>query len=101
MDKYSGWPEVTKLRFFDTNAVTDAFEKLIQTFGIPERIRTNGGQQFRSEFKTWCEKWGIEPVTPSPHHHKYNCHAEQAVRQMKNLLKKAPRDLGKALLEFR
>ena len=74
MDKYSGWPEVTKLRFFDTNAVTDAFEKLIQTFGIPERIRTNGGQQFRSEFKTWCET-RLEILSRDPRRPRYykNC----------------------------
>ena len=89
------------MRCLDTKAVTEVFEKLFKTFGIPEKVRTDGGPKFRGEFKNWCEEWGIEHVTSSPHHHQSNCHAEQAAHQLKNLLKKAPKDLGRALLEFR
>ena len=90
------------LKFLDTKAVTDQLERMFQTHGLPECIRTDGGLQFRSEFRDWCQTWGIQPIKSSPNHPQSNGHAEQAVRQMKDLLKRTPgHSLGQALLELK
>ena len=67
-----GWPEVAQLRHLDTKAVTNEFESLFLTFGVPNKIRTDGGRHYRSKLKGWCQSWGVTPVTSSPHHHQSN-----------------------------
>ena len=49
-DRYSGWPKVEQLTYLDTNAIIKTLEGIFETFGIPERIRTDGGPQFRQDF---------------------------------------------------
>ena len=95
-DRYSGWPEVKQLTHLDTHSIT-------KTFGIPERIRSDGGPQFRQDFASWCQDLGMVHELTSPYHPEANGHAEQAVGAMKKLLKKtgSRRQLGEALLEYR
>ena len=102
-DRYSGWPEVVQLTYLDTNAIIKTLERIFETFGIPERIRTDGGPQFRQDFANWCRELGIIHELTSPYHPEANGHAEQAVGAMKKLLKKtgSRRQLGEALLEYR
>ena len=71
--------------------------------GKPERIRSDGGPQFRSEFTQWCKKQGIVHELSSAYHHESNGHAEVAVREMKKLLAKTSnfKEFRKGLREFR
>ena len=104
VDRFSGWPNVEKLKKLDTSAVTSQLEDWNYDFGKPERLRTDGGPQFRSEFKEWCEENGIIHELSSPEHHQSNGHAENAVKHMKYLLGKVKGDwpsFRKALLEYR
>ena len=102
-DRYSGWPEVKQLAHLDTHSITKTLEEIFETFGIPERIRSNGGPQFRQDFENWCQDLGMVHELTSPYHPEANGHAEQAVGAMKKLLKKtgSRRQLGEALLEYR
>ena len=88
-DRYSGWPEVKQLAHLDTHSITKTLEEIFETFGIPERIRSDGGPQFRQDFANWCQDLGMVHELTSPYHPEANGHAEQAVGAMKKLLKKA------------
>ena len=50
-DRYSGWPFVTKLSSLVTKAITNALDSWFLEHGRPQRIRSDGGPQFREEFK--------------------------------------------------
>jgi len=57
------------------------------TFGIPEKIFSDGGPQFIStEYKDWCKRWAIEDIVSSPYNHQSNGLAENSVKEMKKLL---------------
>ena len=101
-DRYSGWPEIAQLTHLDTHAIVKVLERIFETFGIPERIRTNGGPQFRGKFASWCNKLGMVHEQTSPYHPEVNGHAEQAVVAMKKLLKEtgSRTQFGEALLEY-
>ena len=89
VDRYSGWPEKVELGHLDTKAVTITLEKLFKTFGIPEIVCLDGGQQFRSELREWCQGWDIKPEGSSPHHLPSNGHTEWVVGLIKTQLKKS------------
>ena len=102
-DRYTGWPMVKPLRKLDTKAIISILEDWFFDHGKPERIRSDGGPQFRDEFKTWCKENHIIHELSSAHHHESNGHAEVTVKEMKHLLEKTNNftDFKKALLEYR
>ena len=102
-DRYSGWPTAKPLRKLDTKAVTSLLENIFYDFGKPVRIRSDGGPQFREEFKTWCSENNMIHELSSAHHHQSNGHAESAVKEMKHLLEKTNNfnDFQKALHKYR
>ena len=55
VDHYSGWPEVQKMTKLDTKAVTQVLKTWFMQHGIPNRIPSDGGPQFRGEFLSWCQ----------------------------------------------
>ena len=103
VDRYSGWPSVTRLNRTDTKVITNALKDWFNTWGIPERIRTDGGPQFRNEFKAFCEENNIVHEQSSAYHAPSNGHAEAAVKAMKHLLQKHSnwQEFQSALLEWR
>ena len=104
VDRFSGWSNMAKLRNLDTSAVTSQMDEWNCDFGKPQRLRTDGGPQFRSEFVKWCEDNGIVHELSSPEHHQSNGHAENAVKNMKYLLGKCDGhwpSFRKALHEYR
>ena len=103
VDRFSGWPNVAKLKKLDTTAITDQLEDWHLDFGKPKRLRTDGGPQFRSQFIDWCESQGIVHEKSSPEHHESNGHAEVAVKHMKYLLGKTGswKEFRRSLHEWR
>ncbi len=91
VDKFSGWPIVDSFRSDPTTH--QVIDKLVQSFavyGIPIRVRTDGGPQFKSrEFAAFVEDWGIQHTFSSPHYPQSNGHAEAAVKAMKKLVIKS------------
>ena len=102
-DRYSGWPFVTKLSSLVTKTITNALDSWFLEHGRPQRIRSDGGPQFREEFKEWCKSRNIIHEQSSAHHHESNGHAEVTVREMKHLLEKTNswENFQHALLEWR
>ena len=110
-DRYSNWPVLFKFRKGETTAkkVIQACRKCFADLGVPERIRTDGGPQFKSaEFKQFLEKFGVTHITSSPYHHQANGDSESAVKAMKRLVTKCAKngniddeDFLIALLEWR
>ena len=87
---------VQPLRNLDTKAVTTILEDWFLEHGKPVSIRSDGGPQFRGEFRRWCTGLHIEHELSSAYHHESNGHAENAVKEMKHLLGKT-----KTYIEFR
>ena len=67
------------------------------------RLRSDGGPQFRSDFKAYLEAENITHELSSAYHHESNGHAEAGVRDMKHLLEKTKTwsEFRKALREYR
>ncbi|QQP52720.1 Transposon Tf2-6 polyprotein, partial [Caligus rogercresseyi] len=90
-DKYSGWPEVYDCgkSGVNTKDVEKAIARWMASLGVPVRLTTDGGPQFKGEaFKEFCRRWGILHDPSSPYHHIANGYAEAAVKSMKSLVKK-------------
>lgn len=89
-DKYSDWSEVYGYqRGVSTKDVAGDIMKWMTTLGVPVRMTTNGGPQFKGlEFKEFCEKCGINHDPSSTYYHIVNGYAEAAVKTMKALVKK-------------
>ena len=104
VDRFSGWIFCDRLPRTSTGDVTGLLEQWFGMFGLPLRIASDNGPQFRSDFDAFCAKHSIEHVTSSPHFPSSNGLAESAVKQAKNLLEKCNGDLKefqKALSEYR
>ncbi len=88
VDRYSGWPIVEAWNHDPTSQ--QVVQKLIPsfaTYGIPVRLKTDGGPQFASKFfKDFALEWSIQLVNSSPHYPQSNGHAEAAVKAMKMLI---------------
>ena len=103
VDRYSGWPMVVPLKDIDTKAITTELDDCFIDYGKPERLRSDGGPQFRDEFKSYLKDRNIIHELSSAYHHESNGHAENAVREMKRLLEKTNSwsEFRKALREYR
>ena len=92
VDRLSGWPVIASFpnRNLKTLDVISVLRHCFMTYGVPSRIRSDGGLQFASsEFANFAATWNFTHVMSSPHHPKSNGHAEAAVKAMKRLLQKA------------
>ena len=85
------------------SAVVESLTGWFLEFGFPERIRTDGGPQFRSEFGQFCVKWDIVHEISSPHNPQSNGLAEAGVKNAKHLLMKcaSAREFAYRMLEWR
>ena len=109
-DKYSGWPAVCGFgrKGVSTTETTNRLTGWAANMGVPTRLTTDNGPQFKSEeFKRYCQDWGIKHEPSSPYHHESNGYAEAAVKSMKDIIRKIrpgrrfDEDLLKAILEYR
>ena len=105
VDYYSDFFEVDRI---DNKTSTEVIYKMKAHFarhGIPERLVTDNGPCYSSQdFERFSKSWGFEHVTSSPLYPQSNGKAENAVKQAKNLMKKASEsnsDPYKALLTLR
>ncbi len=61
VDYYSRYFEVAILRSTTAKKIIDALRPMISRFGVPFSIKSDNGPQFvSSEFKLFCEEFGIE-----------------------------------------
>ncbi|XP_065180051.1 uncharacterized protein K02A2.6-like [Sycon ciliatum] len=89
-DKFSGWPFVGRCgRSATTSDVTKHLVQWMSDVGVPTRLTTDGGPQFRSSaFASFCPEWNICHDPSSPYNPQSNGAAEAAVKAMKHLLMK-------------
>ena len=85
VDRFSGYAWTVPLRKLDTKAIIQHLEQWFNEFGWPTHIRTDGGPQFRSEFKEFCTAHGITHELSSPYNPESNGLAEAAVKSLKGL----------------
>ena len=103
VDYFSKFPIIRKLQGLSTGYVISELKGIFGENGIPETVISDGGPQFRSEFKEFARQWGFEHIQSSPHHHQSNGEAG-IVRTIKDTLTKAQQsgqDLDMALLCYR
>ena len=104
VDQFSAFPMVAKLPTTNTTTVLNILLGWFQTLGFPETIISDGGPQFRTAFKDFCEKYAIHHDPSSAYHPQGNGLAESAVKQTKKLLSKLGNkwpDFMMALCEWR
>ena len=103
VDRFSGFPIVSELKNTSTASVISKMHNWFLLYGFPRIIRTDGGPQFRSDFKGFCKEHGIKHEVSSPHHPRSNGLAESAVKNVKSLLKKCDnfKDFEKRLAAWR
>lgn len=105
VDYYSKFPIVKKLNNESSSHIISTFKEVFAEYGIPEKIVSDSGSNLTSqEFKAFASALDVKTVASSPYHHQSNGQAENAVKQIKNLMKKcddANEDIHNALLLLR
>jgi hypothetical protein len=93
-DKYSGWLDVSDFPgAINSLAVQKTFMEWFLTMGVPNRLTTDNGPQFKSEeFSYFCQEWGIEHDKSSPYHHISNGYGEAAVCSAKDMVRKRSKE---------
>ena len=86
IDRFSGFGWTAALRKTDTRTIIHHLEDWFNDYGWPTHIRTDGGPQFRSEFKEFCAAHGIQHELSSPYNPESNGLAEAAVKSLKGIV---------------
>ena len=100
----SGYAWLAKLGRTSTKDILNCLEAWFFDFGWPEYIRSDGGPQFRTEFKQFCNKHGIQHELSSPYNPESNGLAEAAVKNLKSLVLRSQankEDLQRAIATWR
>ncbi|KAA5616471.1 transposase family protein, partial [Pseudomonas aeruginosa] len=87
---HSKWIEVEKLSCTSATAVIACLRRLFARFGLAKKVVTDNGPPFSSiEFRKYLSKNGIKHLPVAPYHPSSNGPAENAVKTIKRVLKKA------------
>ena len=79
IDKFTKWPEVTPVVKITQGTATAFLKSIVCRFGVPNRIITDNGTQFRSRvFQDYCDGVGIQLCFASVAHPKSNGQVERA-----------------------
>ncbi|XP_045537579.1 uncharacterized protein K02A2.6-like [Papilio machaon] len=104
VDAMSKWIEVFHMTGVSASYLIDRLNELFSRFGIPKQIVTDNGTQFASkEFEYFNQYYGIQHIFTPPYHPSSNGLAENAVKTLKRIIKKAlqeKRDINRALWSF-
>ena len=105
VDYYSNFPEICLLKDTHSSTVITHMKSIFARYGIPKTIVSDNGPQYSSfQFQQFCKIFDISHDPSSPEHAKANGLAENTVKTVKNLLKKASKsqeDPYIALLAYR
>ncbi|XP_060881762.1 uncharacterized protein K02A2.6-like [Metopolophium dirhodum] len=92
-DIFTKWPEVAEMKIMNSCSVIEKLREIFARFGLPNKIVSDNGPQFRSEeFIQFCKNNMIRFVTSPPYHPATNGSAENAVKSLKNGILKAVKD---------
>ena len=105
VDYYSQFIEVCTLTSTTSNAVINHMKAIFARHGTPCELMSDNGPQFASqEFKSFAKEWDFLHTTSSPHYPQSNGLAENAVKIVKNLIRKTQhsgQDIHRALQVYR
>ena len=87
VDVYSGWIEVANLTNKGFNAIHRVMLMYFATFGVPQKIASDGGPPFDSmDYLHFLKKWKIRRRLSSAYYPQSNGRAEVGVRTAKRIL---------------
>ena len=105
VDYYSQFVEVRQLKSTSSNAVILQMKEVFSRQGTPCELVTDNGPQFASrEFQSFATEWDFRHTTSSPYYPQSNGLAENAVKIVKNLIRKSQQsgqDVYRALQIYR
>ena len=84
-DYYSSYISVARLKKTSTTETNQQLMNLFAIHGIPQKIVSDNGPQFRSEYEKFAKELDIEIIHSSPLYPKSNGKAESAVNIVKSL----------------
>ncbi|XP_008179051.1 uncharacterized protein K02A2.6-like [Acyrthosiphon pisum] len=92
-DIFTKWQEVAEMKVSNSGSVIEKLREIFARFGLPNKIVSDNGPQFRSEeFIQFCKNNMIKFVTSPPYHPATDGSAENAVKSLKNNILKAVKD---------
>ncbi|KAJ0173950.1 hypothetical protein K1T71_010096 [Dendrolimus kikuchii] len=104
VDATSKWIEIFNVHSTSARYTIDKLCELFSRWGLPKQIVSDNGPQFAcKEFKDFTKSNGIEHIFTAPYHPASNGLAENAVRTMKRVIKKAiqsKQDIDRSLWAF-
>lgn len=103
-DYYSKWIEVVELNSKTAAEVIHKLQSIFSRFGIPDTVMSDNMPFSSFEFKQFAKDWNFNVKTSSPTYPKSNGMAENAVKIVKTMLKKAnynKQNVYRFLLEYR
>ena len=80
VDRYSGYAWLKQMIRSTTDETVKQMTYWLNEHGWPGSMRTDGGPQYRSAFRAWCEKENITHEDSSAHNPESNLLAEAAVK---------------------
>ena len=87
IDRYSSWPIVYQFHKATSSELVKAVRKVFETYGVAEKITSDGGGPFvGEEFTTFLKKWGVTQHQTSAYTPHSNLKAESAVRSVKKIV---------------
>ncbi len=93
VDHFSKYWEISHLQETTAEAVVGELKQHFARYGIPKLLISDNGPQYQcQEFRAFATEWQFSHHTSSPHHPRGNATAEAAVKNAKNILKKARAD---------
>ena len=107
VDRFSGYPFANRLNSLSSAKIIETMATWFNDYGWPQRCRTDGGPQFRTEFAEFCTAHNIDYNQTSPYNSQSNGLAEAAVKNVKRLIQKitdgnvSPKEFSALLLEWR
>ncbi|XP_059045677.1 uncharacterized protein K02A2.6-like [Achroia grisella] len=104
IDAHSKWLEVDNVSSTSAAAVIHSLRKIFARFGLPKSIVSDNGPPFSSaEYLNYLNRNGIKRILVAPYHPSSNGAAENAVKLVKQVLRKATmerEDYDTALCKF-
>ncbi len=92
VDRFSGRTFSAKLHRLDTETIVSHMQRWFYDFGFPERVRSDGGPQFRGPFSSFCRDNGICHELSSAYNPQSNGLAESAVKNVKAIIGKCQQE---------
>jgi transposase InsO family protein len=82
IDKFTKWPEATPMASITQGAIVAFLKSIVCRFGVPSRIITDNGTQFKSRlFQEYCEGIGTQLCFASVAHPRSNGQAERQTQK--------------------